>query len=134
MMAGENIAAPAQPDGLERLALKLAAPRATLERDFLEMGDRLVGCAQLVGEMSSAFEDMPKAFEGEDFHATNRLFKEVADLAERIVADNRSTSAFLTEISALLKDTEQAAEAIPDLVRLVRSVASVAMAISPPSP
>jgi len=112
--------------GLTDLATGLAVPRASIERDFLEMGDRLVACAQLFGEMSSAYEDMPKALDGDDYHAAVELLQEVSALAARIVVDNRDTSVFLEEMSVIVRGAERAAEAMPDFVRTIRSVASVA--------
>lgn len=115
---------------LTDLAAGLVEPRANIERDFLEMGDRLVACAQLFGEMSSAYEDMPKALDSDDFHASVDLLKDVSTLAERIVVDNRNTSVFLEEMSLFVHDTERAADAMPDFVRMIRSVASVATIVA----
>lgn len=111
---------------LTDLAAGLSQPRANIERDFLEMGDRLVACAQLFGEMSTAYEDMPKALDGDDCHAAMEQLEEVSALAARIVVDNRNTSVFLEEMTVFVRGAVQTADEMPNFARLIRSLSSVA--------
>ena len=113
-------------DRLTEVASILPEPCARIERDFVEMGDRLSACADLVSEMSTAYEAIPAALDSPEYHEAAELLDRVAQLADGIVDDLRSASGFLDEMTSLSRGVGQAAQAMPGFVRTMRALASVA--------
>ncbi|NNU80080.1 hypothetical protein HMH01_06480 [Halovulum dunhuangense] len=118
------------PERLSGLGSRLEQPRATIEKDFLEVGERLIACAQLFSEMSSASAAIPGALEGEEFQDLTGWLGEISRNAENVVTANRGTTTFLQEMLGPIRDARMAASALPHFVRLIRSVTSVAMIVS----
>ncbi|GGY08869.1 chemotaxis protein [Litchfieldella qijiaojingensis] len=97
----------------------LAAPRADIERVFLEMGDSLVGCAQLLNDISAAHEGMPAELSGEAFSRASRRLEAIRD---QVMAMGTSHSGEQQNIARLFAMAASVASPLHDLRRTAATI------------
>ena len=97
----------------------LAAPRADIERVFLEMGDNLVGCAQLLNDISAAHEGMPAELGGEAFRQVSLRLEAIRD---EVMAMGASHSGGKTPIAQLHSMAAAVASPLQDLSRAAATI------------
>ncbi len=116
---------------LEPILEHLAAPRADIERVFLEMGDNLIGCAQLLNDVSTAHEGMPAELGGEAFHQASQRLEAIRDQVKEMGAAHSGGPTSITRLSSMaaavalpLQDLSRAAATIEIITTNARIVAA----------
>ncbi|EPC00506.1 hypothetical protein L861_06085 [Litchfieldella anticariensis FP35 = DSM 16096] len=98
---------------------RLAAPRADIERIFLEMGDSLIGCVQLLNEISAAHEGMPAELGGQAFSQAARRLESIRD---QVMAMGGSHVGGQTPIARLSTMTAGVVSPLRDLCRAAATI------------
>ncbi len=92
---------PAPPAAARDIPARLAAPRATIERDFLQMGEKLIACTRLLTEVSEAYAQMSGALAGPEFTGLVDALGKISSHVARLNQSSIATQAFLVELSDL---------------------------------
>lgn len=101
------------------LSGRLAEPRRTIEKAFLDMGERLMACARLLREISSAHESMPAELKGDDFA---KAVESMHALREAIGRMSLRHDADETEIGRLATMSDALYDPIDSLNKAVRGL------------
>ncbi|MGR2739857.1 hypothetical protein ACUY1T_15555 [Billgrantia sp. Q4P2] len=116
---------------LDPIRERLAVPRADIERVFLEMGDNLVGCAQLLNDIATAHEGMPAELGGEAFHQASQRLEAIRDQVMEMGASHSTGGTPITRLSSMaaavafpLQDLSRAAATIEIITTNARIVAA----------
>jgi methyl-accepting chemotaxis protein len=127
---------PAGDDGtfvvkVEPILEWLAAPRADIERIFLEMGDNLIGCAQLLNDISAAHEGMPAELGGEAFRQVSLRLEAICDQVREMGDSHSGGKTPIAQLHAMaaavalpLRDLSRAAATIEIITTNARIVAA----------
>lgn len=111
--------ASAMPGDHGDVIARLAAPRQEIEREFLQMGDKLIACTRLLNEASEAHAQMAGALAGSDFQTLADSLQRLSTFVERMDQNRIATEAFLGQLNEL---TAQFPDRISDLTRAVRTL------------
>ncbi len=118
-------------DKLKPIREWLAAPRADIERIFLEMGDNLIGCAQLLNDISSAHEGMPAELGGEAFRQVSLRLEAICDQVREMGDSHSGGKTPISQLHAMaaavalpLRDLSRAAATIEIITTNARIVAA----------
>ncbi|WP_372839392.1 hypothetical protein [Phaeovulum sp.] len=110
---------PATPNAARDITARLAAPRAAIERDFLQMGEKLIACTRLLGEVSEAYAQMSGALAGPEFAGLVEALRNISGHVARLNQSSMANRAFLAELSDL---TGQFPNKIAGLSKAVRTL------------
>lgn len=105
------------------LADELAGPRRALEKAFLDMGDRLMDCARLLREITSAHEGMPAELQSEEFASAVASMHTLREEAGRISGTNETDGAQVETLSALSASLYEPIDELNKAVRNLRLIA-----------
>lgn len=83
------------------IAGNLRASRGTIEKSFLDMGQRLMDCHELLREISLAYEGMPAALQSEELAGAVSLLDMLRSEARRISTQQDAERAQIDELAVM---------------------------------
>lgn len=101
------------------LTTRLAAPRKEIERNFIQMGDKLIASTRLLNETSEAYSQMAGALAGTEFTNLTESLKGLSTHISSVDHSRAATKDFLTALNSL---TDQFPDCIHLLTRAVRTL------------
>jgi len=94
-------------------ASRLESSRSTIEKSFLDMGQRLMGCHQMLLELSGAYQGMPAALQGDELASAIALLDMLRSQARHISGQQDIEGTRIDELSTM-------AEGLNDPIDLMR--------------
>jgi len=101
------------------IASDIESSRRTIERSFLDMGQRLMDCHKMLREIAAAYEGMPAELQSEDLTAAVSLLDTLRSEARRIAnlqdAEGAQVDGLMTMATGLLAPIERLSQEIRNL-------------------
>lgn len=113
-----------EPASLSSVVEELAASRLTIEKSFLDMGQRLLDSSRLLRDMTAAQEGMPAELQGEDFAEAVALLHRLRQEAMRIASHQDDAGARVARMMAMAREFY---EPIDSLNKSVRNLGLIAI-------
>lgn len=105
------------------IAAELEGPRQALEKAFLDMGERLMTCARLLREITSAHEAMPAELQSEEFADAVASMHVLRGEADRISGNNEANGAQLEALAGISDSLHGSIDNLNKAVRNLRLIA-----------
>ncbi len=109
---------PVARGNLSDLSNRLAAPRRAIEREFQQMGERLIACVRFLNETSAAYDDLPGTLASPEFIDALGALETISTHVRELDEDCRETQAFLAKLSRF---TGEIPLGIAGLTKVVRT-------------
>lgn len=102
---------------------RLAEPRHTIEQTFLDMGERLISCTNLLSEISAAHEGMPAELESAEFTSAAQTLQAIREQLAKMAEVHSSEEDDIVQLTGMAARVKRPLVDLREAVRAIRFVA-----------